>query len=91
MEYFKDWDRETSILFTSMVFGSYIWVIAEHIVLAVFAGLAAHFMLTAIYEAAARVLNLPHLSYVQDFEKTILPHIQRLMLSMPRIALRRRV
>lgn len=91
MEYLKDWDRETTILFASMVLGSCVWVVFEHVALGALAGVVAHFALTALYQAAARTFGLPHLSYVEDFEKTYAPHIERLVRSLPRLALRRRV
>lgn len=91
MGYLKDWDRETSILFTSMVFGSYVWVIMERVSLGLLAGVAAHFALTALYQACAHTFALPHLSYVREFERTYAPHIQRFARALPRLALRRRV
>ena len=79
MEYFKDWNRETSILFASMVTGSYVWVISERILIGLIAGLFAHLAYTAVYQALARALDLPHLSYVKEFERDYLPRIMRVL------------
>lgn len=88
MEYVKDWDRETSIVFASMIFGSYTWVMSERIALGIFVGTLAHLALTAIYEACARIFDLPHLSYVEYFEREYMPLIVRYI---PRSTLKRQV
>lgn len=88
MEYLKDWNRETSVLFASMVIGSWVWVVSERLFLGALAGVFAHFALTALYQSCARIFKLPHLSYVRDFEREYLPLILRVM---PRVRTKRRV
>ncbi len=88
MEYLKDWNRETSILFASMILGSYAWIVSERIFFGTLAGVCTFLMLSALYEATGRFLGLPHLSYVVEFERTYLPRIMRLV---PRSRLKRQV
>ncbi len=88
MEYLKDWDRETTILFLGMIVGSFVWVVSERIALGILMGFLTHLAFTAVYEACARTLGLPHLSYVKDFERNYLPRIMRMI---PSLRLKRQV
>ena len=68
------WNRDTTLVFMSMLVASYAWIATERLFIGIPVGIAMHALTTLVYEALAYRFGWRHLSYVEDF---VLPFLAR--------------
>lgn len=77
-EYFSTWDRETSLMFMSMVVGAYAWIMTERIFIGIAVGLAMYAIEVVAYQLAASRFLWRDVEAAILFNQHILPHFSRL-------------
>ncbi|MFZ2555545.1 MAG: hypothetical protein WAZ27_01060 [Minisyncoccia bacterium] len=78
-EYFGTWDRETTLMFMSMVVGAYAWVMTERIFIGVAVGLAMYAIEVIAYQFLASRLGWRDVEAALLFDQHIAPRISRLL------------
>lgn len=78
-EYFSAWDRETSLMFMSMIVGAYAWVMTERIVIGLAVGLAMYAIEVIAYQALASRFSWHDLEITTAFNTHLAPRIHTLL------------
>lgn len=77
-EYFSTWDRETSLMFTSMIVGAYAWVMTERIFIGIAVGLAMYAIEVVVYQLLASRFGWRDVESAILFNRHVVPRFARL-------------
>ncbi|OGG60825.1 hypothetical protein A2765_01820 [Candidatus Kaiserbacteria bacterium RIFCSPHIGHO2_01_FULL_56_24] len=74
-DFVASWDRETTLIFASMLVASYAWIVTERIFLGMAVGIAMHAIEVTAYEILAARFSWKRLSIADAFRTHVLPRI----------------
>lgn len=77
-DFVASWDRETTLIFTSMLVASYAWIVTERLFLGLAVGIAMHAIEVIAYEILAARFSWKHLGLANTFYTHVLPHLRHL-------------
>lgn len=83
-EVFASSDRETALMFVSLLAAAYAWIIAEELFLGIAMGIAMHAMQVAAYEFLAARNKWKSLSTAKAFRTHILPRLEYVLSKVQR-------
>lgn len=77
-EYFTDWDRDTSLMFMSMLVGAYAWVMTERLMIGIAVGFAMYAIEVVVYQFLASRLSWRNVEAVTWLNQHVIPRLARL-------------
>lgn len=72
------WDRETALMFMSMIVASYAWIATERLLIGIAVGIAMETILVSIYQSFAYKFGWQNLTFVDFLQEKFVPILIRL-------------